>query len=88
MAQRNLPCSYPSSRLSLKLVRTAGSLAVHVVAAIGYTGLSRSCKIENLPRGVPEQQIKRKGQSIPEIDPFLRYRWPFRWPFLQLVFLD
>ncbi|KAK0194452.1 hypothetical protein F5146DRAFT_1035930 [Armillaria mellea] len=50
--------SYHGSRLSLKLVRTNRSLAVYVIAAIGYTGLSRSCKIENIPQGVPEQQIK------------------------------
>ncbi|KAK0220946.1 hypothetical protein EDD85DRAFT_267996, partial [Armillaria nabsnona] len=50
--------SYHGSRLSLKLVRTVRSLAVYVVAAIGYTGLSRSCKIDNIPRGVPEQQLK------------------------------
>ncbi len=50
--------SYHGSRLSLKLVRTVRSLAVYVVAAIGYTGLSRTCKIENIPQGVPEQQIK------------------------------
>ncbi|KAK0484697.1 hypothetical protein IW261DRAFT_1560380 [Armillaria novae-zelandiae] len=50
--------SYHGTRLSLQLVRTDRSLAVYVVAAIGYTGLSRSCKIENIPQGVPEQQIK------------------------------
>ncbi|KAK0223901.1 hypothetical protein IW262DRAFT_1458949 [Armillaria fumosa] len=50
--------SYHGTRLSLRLVRTYRSLAVYVVAAIGYIGLSRSCKIENIPQGVPEQQIK------------------------------
>ncbi|KAK0205448.1 hypothetical protein DFS33DRAFT_1383352 [Desarmillaria ectypa] len=50
--------NYHDSALNVRLVRTDRSLAAYLVAAIGYTGLSRSCRIEHIPQGVPERQVK------------------------------